>query len=203
MALIGIGLLQLVVFSIQAYFLRGTIKEMRDGSERQVRAYVFVHDASIGNVAVPIPPPGMVVNPQHRGFAWLNKPDVGPIIKMNVKNFGQTPAYEVTHYHWARVREYPLTSELSNKRTSSEITKLNIGPSSGTAKTITMPRLTADELAGLFDGTRAVYIYGEISYKDVFGAIRHTKYRMMHDNKSGPIGISDVLVGCDDGNDAD
>ena len=66
-----------------------------------------------------------------------------------------------------------------------------------------MPVLTAQEIAGLRNGTKAIYVYGEIRYWDIFGKKeRFTKYRLLHNWESGPIGESTVLSASDEGNEA-
>lgn len=80
------------------------------------------------------------------------------------------------------------------------IPKNVIGPGSGTDKTEQMPPLTDDEVAGLMQGTKAIYVFGEIIYKDVFGSDWHTKYQLFHDNTCGLLDGNGVLRVCEDGN---
>lgn len=64
------------------------------------------------------------------------------------------------------------------------------------------PSLTAQQTAGLRAGTAAIYVYGEISYRDAFGKERLTKYRLMHHMTGGAIGVSTNLSFTHEGNEA-
>jgi hypothetical protein len=66
---------------------------------------------------------------------------------------------------------------------------------------ITAP-LTAEQIAGLREGTLAIWIYGEILYRDAFRRKRTTKYRLFHNNSSGAVGVSTDLTWAEGGNDA-
>jgi hypothetical protein len=46
-------------------------------------------------------------------------------------------------------------------------------------------------------------VYGEIIYEDAFKKPHYTKYRLIHNQNSGPIGISTDLTFAAEGNEAD
>ena len=51
-------------------------------------------------------------------------------------------------------------------------------------------------------GTHAIYVYGEISYRDAFGKERYTRYRLMHITAPEIIGTRINLLFCHNGNEA-
>ena len=62
--------------------------------------------------------------------------------------------------------------------------------------------LTAQEIADLRSGSKAIYVWGIILYKDAFKKWHRTRYRMMHIEYGGAIGLSTELTGYGEGNDA-
>jgi len=62
--------------------------------------------------------------------------------------------------------------------------------------------LTAGQIADLRASTGAIYVYGEIQYTDAFKVKRVTKYRMIHNRNTGPIGVTTDLTFADRGNEA-
>jgi hypothetical protein len=60
--------------------------------------------------------------------------------------------------------------------------------------------LTAEDFAGLKSGKRAIFVYGEITYLDVFGKRRFTRYRYFTGGATGVRGVR--LNGHEDGNEA-
>ena len=92
----------------------------------------------------------------------------------------------------------PYASEavpLSRKATSSRI----VGPGGSFALDISSNfPLTAAHIAGLSSGVSAIYLKGEITYKDAFGRNRYTKYLLF---ASGPM-PRNVLSTYHEGNEA-
>ena len=60
--------------------------------------------------------------------------------------------------------------------------------------------LTNEEIVGLRNSTKAIYVYGEITYRDAFRHGRHTNYRYRHNGLTGVVGINSDLTGSDEGN---
>lgn len=192
----------LVAVAIPAIFVGWlTLKAMRESSERQLRAYVMAENSTIFNVANPVAIfAGQVFTPTG---AEITNPACGPGVRIQIKNAGQTPAYEVAH--WANIcfREFPLKSLLPARDPNFMPVKSVLGPGIPSTKLIFMPQpLTAPETADLRAGNGAVYVYGEITYRDTFGKAWYTRYRVMHHPYGGAIGVSTDLTFCDEGNEA-
>jgi hypothetical protein len=81
------------------------------------------------------------------------------------------------------------------------VTRFNIGPGVTSTKNLVLPAmLTEQEVLGLRNCTKAIYVYGEITYRDAFGHDRHTNYRYRHNALTGVVGINGELTGSDEGN---
>jgi hypothetical protein len=185
--------------AVQAIALIITIIVMLRTTRRQLRAYVFVNDISIFNVANPLHP---LAKDYKKTGAEISRPNDGPIIAMTIKNSGQTPAYEVVNEGHMCIQEFPLISNLPTEPPSKFITKTAIPPGGITTKNLTMRPLTKEEIAQLRNGTMAIYVYGKIIYKDTFGKISFTNFRVMHFAAAQIIGIGTGMTICDEGNEA-
>jgi hypothetical protein len=82
-----------------------------------------------------------------------------------------------------------------------QLTRENLGPGSERYKwEYALTPLTEDQIAKMHAGTHALYVYGEIRYRDVFGKKRHTKYLYY---SGGNMGIrGSILGGYPQGNEA-
>lgn len=190
-ALSAIALLQAVLF----WWNTRTVK-------RQMRAYVFCEAGAIINVADPIQQPNGPQIPATE--ARLAFPQFGPSARVKIRVSGQTPAYGIVHWGNMVVKEFPLQSALPGVPPGSLELKSNLGPAAESTKgfSIAAP-LSSEQIAGIRNGTQAIYVYGHIKYRDTFGASHWTKYRLMHNIISGNIGISTDLTYCEEGNEAD
>jgi len=178
-----------------------TVSTMKDTAQKQLRAHVFPEVGDISNVANPLPH-HVVPNPNHAG---INFPRVGPIASVVIKNFGQTPAYEVIHWMNIHLQEFPLRNPLPRrqKHPGFPFTKSTLGPGGKTSKSIKLNApLTNQQIADLRAGNSAIYVYGVIVYKDAFGKRQRTYFRLMHVEAAGAIGISTALTGYGEGNEA-
>jgi len=80
------------------------------------------------------------------------------------------------------------------------LTKESLGPQAERIKFDTGEILTAEDIEGLTNGTRAIFAYGEAHYTDAFGSPRFVRYRQFN---GGPLSIRrSVLFGHPDGNEA-
>jgi hypothetical protein len=169
---------------IQAEVARDTLKTMQDTAERQLRAYVFVESAQIVNV-----------------LDGSGSPEAHVVIK----NYGQTPAYELVSGFAMDQYPSPPTLNLSVDDADFGIggkTAMALGPGceSFSITPSKKPSVPPEIRNEIINGTWIAYVYGEIRYKDVFGNRQTTEYRLM---TGGPVGVrGSQLVGCDEGNKA-
>jgi hypothetical protein len=133
-------------------------------AKRQLRAYVFISDSEISDIMS----------------------DQKLTAKIVVKNFGQTPAYNVDASIGAATGPFPLINELPPAVTNTK--NINIGPGGGITLNYDGDGPAAIEWRPHFtQKIGAVYVYGTIKYRDAFRAKRFTDFRLY---KGGDAGIS-------------
>lgn len=149
-------------------------------ARRQLRAYVFITQTEINGVAA----------------------QTQPVSQLVIRNTGQTPAHDVMVYGNMVFDEFPLKKDLPVLVFSDpQLTKENLGPGSERYKWEYAPTaLTEDQIAKMHAGTHAMYVYGEIRYRDVFRKKRFTKYLYFTGGNMGIRGT--ILGGYPEGNEA-
>jgi hypothetical protein len=142
----------------QSAVAQSTLRTMQDTACRQLRAYVNVDSV------LRVDDPGDV---DRVGFA----------IQVEVRNSGQTPAYDL--FQWAKieVREFPLADRMPIHCVDGG-SRAILAPG---AKTVTFPAyrhgLSQHEVDAILENQAAIYVYGEIDYRDTFGKRRLTQFR--------------------------
>lgn len=163
----------------------------------QLRAYVSCRTIDIFNVAEA--PHGLIPTQHSR----VN-PQFVPKIAVEIENSGQTPAYQVMTK--TRIFYGPVTPADSFEFIPMENpTILTMSPAGKINLSVALPSPLSDQqIAGLRAKTHAIYLHGEIKYKDVFKEDHFTRYRYMHQEGAAGcvIGISGVMTGCREGNEA-
>ncbi|MCJ7664376.1 MAG: hypothetical protein MUO24_09060 [Desulfobacterales bacterium] len=166
------------------------------------RAFIFIESIDVGNITgnPPTPVNKKTITPVG---AWIFRPKLGPTTFMIITNSGRTPAYNVIHWGNICIREFPLTSDLPVEITG-EIKSVSALPPNGkNTKTLMMQKpLTTKEVQNLVSGKTAIYVYGNITYKDAFGKEHFTHYRVMQNGLTGIMGQSTTLTSCEEGNEA-
>jgi len=177
--LVIVGAIQILVFGWQALSLRQTVNQMRESEERQLRAWVFVSQAAVKDPMQHDPIEAHVV----------------------IKNAGQTPAYDVRIFGGIIVANWPLDRKLPPIDFSKAASVGTLGPGmDGNQMCALQPQLNASGIQDLNDGKAAIYVFGEIQYRDVFNRTRRTKYRYFTEGAAGVRGIS--LCSHEQGNEA-
>ena len=123
-------------------------------SERQLRAYVMIDAVNVENLTI--------------GGC--------PEARLTIKNSGQTPAFNLTH--WARMGFYtfPLTSPVP-PRTTELLPPRPLAPGATVhVYTGISKELNSATLAALESRSHALYVAGEIRYDDAFGVPRETDF---------------------------
>jgi len=150
----------------------------RDSAERQLRAYVTISGCGISDL----------------------KTTKGPIkATLTMKNVGQTPAYDVVHPSAIGIHSFPRT-DFPAPPQDLPLSKQVLGPNGIAYKFHTYRVLTDEENDGITAGKMAIYVFGEVRYRDVFGNSHTTKYRYMIGGRVGLRGKH--MAACDDGNEA-
>lgn len=174
-------------------FLRATaastVAQMADTAQRQLRAYVLVSSALMK-------------------FPTPNVPEA----QVHLRNFGQTPAYDLEGWIGMYIGDFPLRTALPQAPPNLRKGKEPLAPGRVSIHVVPRdppvpPQLLP--LLGTVDGT--IWAYGEITYKDAFANVRHTRFRLMYGGPGGarPIkgpegAITGYLMTADtEGNEAD
>jgi hypothetical protein len=129
-----------------------------DTAKRQLRAYICVNTAALE-----------LFSP--------NQPT--PIV--NFKNCGQTPAYDVRCWIHTWIAHYPLTETLPIPPEDFMMASNTLGPG-GTTHMVAPKKAPLDQFTTNMLGTATAtyFVYGRVTYKDVFGRQWYTNYRLMY-----------------------
>jgi hypothetical protein len=141
-----------------------------DTAKRQLRAYVTV------NGVMRTKDPGDL---NGQGFAVL----------VDVKNSGQTPAYDFLQWARIEIREFPLVNRLPIHCLENP-TRGILPPETKNLAFPTFTRaLTVFEENAILANHTAVYVYGELDYLDVFGGRHLTRFRFRCNGQGYGLGM--------------
>lgn len=117
---------------------------------KQSRAYVLLEDVEMSNIADDTGVVGKV-----------------PMIRIVIKNSGQTPAYGVVHQTAARLAPFPPPPDLFRMPSlpPQSVDIIAAGSSSLAVVGLDNP-INMDRVTMLGFGTMAVYVFGQITYQD-------------------------------------
>lgn len=131
---------------------------MQDTAKRQLRAYMCVSA-------------GMVV------FKWPGFPEA----QITIRNFGQSPAYDVRHWIHTWLEGYPLKVTLPTPPPEFQMSKGLIPPTGEEVIISGAKPPMASNLIRIFGTPQCtLYVYGEIRYRDIFGRDWYTRYRLIY-----------------------
>jgi hypothetical protein len=155
-----------------------TVKIMQDTAEKQLRAYVYVVAAA-------------------RQWDGVRE----PILKVQIKNAGQTPAYDCVRYAVEAVSpifpQHP--GEFETIPNNTQKYKSPIPPGESVEIVSTALRVDPRQIGEISRGRGAVYLFGRIEYRDAFGNNRESKFRLVCTGENITRGLFAV---CDEGNTA-
>lgn len=141
------------------------MREAKDTSKKQLRAYVFVKPE------LPINIPKM--EEWHtRGMKFL------------MHNNGQTPAFNLQQLTIIALKEKDIQIKLDAVKMEDGGSSLVLTPGMHSEQMMraTAP-IVAEDIAKFRAGTHAVYVWGEAHYKDVFGEHHVTRYAFQIDGE--------------------
>jgi hypothetical protein len=162
------------------WYTRRLVKGAEDTAKRQLRAYVHVADAII----------------QHANSEW-------PEIKIQFKNYGQTPAYRVTNRFKCGLQ---LIGEPDFTLPEKITIYSDLGPTQDSVTILVIAQIDWEfMMANVMHNSGTALVSGEITYSDVFqhvssGRPHHTWYRFHI--QANAKGAPDVLF-TDEGNSSD
>jgi hypothetical protein len=199
-ALVVVSIVTAVIFWHQLDVMKGQLAEMaraydpikesadaaRDAvkladrtAERQLRAYVGVTEPLIQNVGV----------------------NQVPNVTFRIRNYGRTPARKVRYWAEFEIGAYPLKMPLNMGEPAPQA--LIINPQDGFKPNLQRQApLNGQQAINIQAGSERMYLWGIITYEDVFEHPRTTKFRMMY---GGPqiIGSGNIMALAEEGSEAD
>lgn len=156
-------------------------RETREAAHAQLRAYVFVRQD------------------ENTPLKWSNDKPFHISATLVLENTGQTPAHEVRHWSKLGVRNHP-TPERAFGREEQPMARGSIGPGRSVLIPLEDLIVTPDEWHALFAGSKRLYTWGEVAYRDAFGRTQTTAFRMVFSGVAGQRhGAAEI---CDEGNEA-
>ena len=176
-----------VVTAIMAVASWALVTVTQNNSKKQLRAYVFADAFLVAGITGPS----------------------GPIITMDIKNSGQSPALDLKAWSGLIIERYPAPGQFPVPPSDLILSKTNLasfgGTSSGSSVLLRSPRsLTPEEISGLQNNTLAIYSFGRMEYRDIFGKNHFTTFRVYFNTTIGKIGTSAQKMSyCAEGNEAD
>jgi hypothetical protein len=185
------GLLALVSF-MQGIFLYRADKSARvsadaatkavnvasDNAKKQFRAYVYVSGAKVQN---------------------LDKENDRYVI-VEIKNFGQIPAYDKRFWGGVHVREWPLASVLREAPEETRMGNEALPPGRLSILRVPVGELSEWEERELREGRAGVYLWGRVTYRDAFGDSHFTNLRFVCEGEGLASGF---LHATEEGNESD
>jgi hypothetical protein len=146
-----------------------------DTSRKQLRAYVLIEKGQIEFIAAT-----QILN---HVTHWKGKTN------LEIHNTGQTPAQEMHVYGDIDFQEWKLPLDETKLKaidySDTKLSKDTVGPG-GFRDRWDEIHIDRKQWEQLHAGTHAIFVYGEIRYKDVFGESQTTHYRFF---TGGPIGL--------------
>jgi hypothetical protein len=148
--------------------------ETRKTSERQLRAYVLNYSANLFDGGSMEPAPFVDRAGQ-------------PGVVLGIKNFGQTPAYQVVH--WCEMQVAPIGNgpRIGPPATLGKQSPSMLGPGHAISSALWLNRaLSTQEIEGIKSGSFAIYAYGRVEYIDAFKHRRWSTYKLRYANAVWP-----------------
>jgi len=177
-----------LVLAIYTWKLWGTTKrvaqEAKNSSERQLRAYV---EAPTGNPLL---------------REWLN--GILPVVQVNFRNVGETPAYDMTSALRLEVLDFPYTGTFGPpEQTRGGPAVVNPGQgrfiSCATDQPVSNAVRQDIERTAVEAGSKALYLWGWVHFLDAFGKRQSVNFRLCF---RGQFVRAAPWIYCDEGNDA-
>lgn len=144
----------------QAQTAQRTLQTMQDTAERQLRAYIFA--------------------------------EPGPLERANIfrytvtfRNTGQTPAFDFSQTTNSDVFDHPASEDKFVVKRQEPISKTILPPGRLVGTTIAHT-VSPEERGDIHTGSKAFYVFGDITYRDAFRQMRTVRFRFVHSKDCGP-----------------
>jgi hypothetical protein len=136
---------------------RQNIDVVKQTSEKELRAYVFTNGAK-----------GEMMNDKSGRYS----------VRVEVRNFGLTPAYGLSGWMTVFVDDFASEREILSLPHGSEMVETVLPPGGVCFYHAYTHQPITRELKAIAGSARAIYAYGEIHYRDIFGVERFARFRI-------------------------
>lgn len=133
-----------------------SVSVIKETGQMQLRAYVLVNGAR-----------GGLMDDKSGRYG----------VQVEIRNFGVTPAYNLTGWLTVFVDEAAAMQEAPSQPHNAEITQRILPPAGVCLQHANTHQSVTHELKAVGAGARAIYIHAEIRYKDIFGNERYSRFR--------------------------
>jgi hypothetical protein len=174
----ALSLLVLAAIAVQAYIYRRQWEAMQD-SLAETRKMVEQNERAVeaAERSLEIAQENTVYAQRayvsiSKGSVWVT--EEGGLFKMEIKNFGNTPANDVQIFSVAEVKEEPPVLDMS----SAKWTQVGLlAPQWYIERFVpTASEITTEQRRLIANGSLKLFCSGVIQYQDFFGQTRHTKF---------------------------
>jgi hypothetical protein len=163
-----------------AYAMKDSARAQKinaDAARKELRAYAFMNSATIHDFEI----------------------GKTPMVEVVIANSGRTPAHDVVMWMAARSLRTGAV-KFDRPEDTSGFSRGPIPPGGDKPMTIHWDSPVREGEAMEFArGERAIYVFGEVTYTDVFGEKHHTRFRLCHEH-TRRVGAFGTMA---EGNDAD
>lgn len=143
--------------NMQCDLAKEQIRLLRESSQRELRAYVYTNGAK-----------GELLSDKSGRY----------IVRVEVRNFGRTPAYALSGWMTVFVGDVANEKDINLLPHDTEIVQTLLPPGGVCFYYARTPSSITQEVKAIANGVRGIYAYGEIRYKDVSGVERYARFRI-------------------------
>jgi hypothetical protein len=124
-----------------------------------------------------------------------------PSAVVKIKNSGPTPAYIEASASYIGLYFFPKHGDMKYPPVPTSPSRHILGPGQELVMLPTLNlRLEDEHASGLREGKRVIFVYGFVTYSDIFKRQQQLKFRLM---AGGPVALREgPLAWCGDGNEA-
>ncbi|HEY9686321.1 MAG TPA: hypothetical protein V6C52_05035 [Coleofasciculaceae cyanobacterium] len=134
-----------------------------DTAHHQLRAYAGIDQVKINNFHT-------------RGIR---------VVSLGLKNSGQTPAYDVRGWAKMAVRKYPSSIAELGDPENILLSKFTLESGETVWMSLSHDDYTDGERAEILAGTKALYVYGEVAYKDIYNQQHRSTFNLLQGGTPG------------------
>lgn len=190
-ALVVVGLLQFIALLLHEHWMKKNVRIAQDSANAAVNIANTLKDTAVRQLRAYVFP--NLAQRLHVGSGVFK-------IKVEVQNSGQTPAYNYAAFLAVGVFEVGTEPENLPLPPGLELSTGTLAPGDKLELGGLQQPLTPEQESAIRTGTHAIYVHGDVKYRDAFDFQRFTKFRLFC---TGEWFDKGRFASCPDGNEAD